>query len=331
MISASLEAVAGQWALLLIFGVILIGATRSISLICQSFLSVKLVNKPGFQSLLAGIFSSLPELFLTIAALFYQQGELVVALLLGANLANLSLSIGIAATLAGPLTARDKLFDSDSASIFLLSALPLLLLSDFQLTHLEGLGLILAYLIFLNRDHLIGPKSVKHTHAKAEDYIKQLLHNLTKATRIKQSIQLASSIIIAMLVSLTLIFIAANSSTNTLNSPFLWGLIPLAIVASIPELLFEAKRLHRRQSRIVFGSLTNSLATNSTALLGFAAFIQPISLTVNKTFYLALVVSYILIFILFWIFARSKHALNRLEGILLIGAYVSLLVVITSL
>ena len=111
-------------------------------------------------------------------------------------------------------------------------------------------------------------------------------------------------------------------------SKFVIGVIVVAIGTSLPELAFSFRSLSEHEPSMFFGNLLGSTIANSTLVLGTVALIRPIVLY-NLSPYMVAVTSFIMIYLIFWYFIRTKHRLDRWEAGMLIIMYI--IFVITEL
>ena len=98
------------------------------------------------------------------------------------------------------------------------------------------------------------------------------------------------------------------------------GLIILAIGTSLPELVFSLKSIKSGEPKMFFGNLLGSTIANSTLIVGLTAVISPITIS-SFGDYRNAIISFIIIFIAFWLFIRTKHRLDRVEGLILVLMY----------
>jgi cation:H+ antiporter len=100
----------------------------------------------------------------------------------------------------------------------------------------------------------------------------------------------------------------------------------LAVGTSLPELAFSLRSVTDHEPSMFFGNLLGSTIANSTLIIGIASFISPIEVVAVNQYFKA-VIAFIVVFIVFWLFIRSKHRLERWEGGLLLLLYFLFLVV----
>ena len=104
------------------------------------------------------------------------------------------------------------------------------------------------------------------------------------------------------------------------------GLFLVAVGTSLPELSFEIEAVRKKQVAMVFGNLLGSIVANSTLILGVTALISPIILDGGFKIYFWATLAFLLIFLTFWIFVRTKKKLERWEGAILILIYLAFVV-----
>jgi cation:H+ antiporter len=124
-----------------------------------------------------------------------------------------------------------------------------------------------------------------------------------------------------MLFSADMIVKMATQLAEYAHMPeFLIGLVVVAIGTSLPELAFSIRSLEDHEPSMFFGNLLGSTIANSTLVIGIVSVIRPIEL-VAKSEYTIATASFVVVFLLFWLFVRSKHRLDRIEALGLIIAY----------
>ena len=110
-------------------------------------------------------------------------------------------------------------------------------------------------------------------------------------------------------------------------SGFVIGLVVVALGTSLPEFAFSLRSLEEHEPKMFFGNILGSTIANSTLVLGLVAVISPISVASISKYYLA-ATFFVLVFMTFYFFIRSKHRLDRWEAVTLILLYVVFLVAV---
>ncbi len=310
----------GQIALLVVLGFVLIKSTKLAASAIEALVNHSKQRKFGLVVFIVALSVSLPELVMAVVASINGAGELALANVIGSNIANISLVLGGAALISGSVWASDKMIKNEIVSVFLIGCLPLLLLMDKQLSRIEGLALVILYGVYMVKE-LGRSKKTEMSSPKAEEQIKNLLHKLTNHT-LEKRIGLFGLGIMGMLASAQAIVMVATSLANYAVIPaFLVGLFILAVGTSLPELAFEVVAIKHRQSTMAFGNIIGSIVANGTIIIGLAAMIKPIVIETSMRAFLISNLGFVVIFGLFWWFTKTKHRLDRREGLSLVVAY----------
>lgn len=274
--------------------------------------SVK-IGKYALTAIIVALATSLPELFVCVAAALEGEQNLALGNILGSNIANLSLVVGGAVLLSGPVQVGGNLFKKDLLAVFLAAVLPLFLLLDNTLSRIDGLLLILifgAYNYFLLKNFSQSINQKKYG----------ILQGLQKSDSKKQLAWVFVGLAIMLIVADIIVKISGTLA-QSLNLPLLLvGLFFVAIGTSLPELSFSIKAIREKQSGMVFGDLIGSVVVNATFILGLTALISPIKIAYLGSFSLA-TVFFIFIYFLFWLFVKSKRKLERWEAVILLLVY----------
>lgn len=308
-----------MWNLLgiIAFSIVLIRAT-DLLLVHLKALSRK-TGLGGFflTSLVLGLATSLPEFFVGITAALEGTPTISLGDIIGSNIADLSLVVGLAALLGGSLTISGESNSEDLAHAFMAGVIPLLLLLDKTLSRVDGLILISLYGFY----HYYVLKDKRTGLDKEEGLIAGILRRL-RANHVERDFSLLFLGLVLLVFSADMIVRFGRSLAFKLNLPiFLIGLFLVAIGTSLPELVFELKAVIKRESDMFMGNLLGSIVANSTLIIGLVAFIAPIR--INALYeYITAVFFYVLIFSLFYLFVRTKNKLERWEGAVLLLVYV---------
>lgn len=287
-------------------------------------LLIKLFKKRDYilGILLLGLGTSLPELFVGINSALNQKPEISVSNIIGSNMINLSLIIGIGIMVAGYVHTRNQVFTRESLFSVFSIFLPLsFILFDGKITRLDGTILIVFFLIYYL--WLVPKKEIN-------EIITSDINVVAKPQKSK-----AIFIILEFLIGLFVLFAASDLLIRAgipilkfLGIPvFILGLFILTIGTTIPELTLNVVSGMKKRPGLALGNLYGTLVSNSCLVLGVVALIYPINFAPNYFIYNA-VLYLALAVILFLILARTRNILTRLEGFILILLYV--LFMITS-
>lgn len=300
---------------------VLIKATHLCLSAIRALMHASGLSQFGIASFILAFATSIPELSVTISASFHGQGQLALGNISGSNIANLSLILGGAALIAGSLKATDSFIKEDIFYVFLAGTTPLMLLLDNHLSRLDGLFLLVVYIIYnftvlRNNRQELAKRELNRSSRWHRLWVKISDPHLEWA-----SLKLGISLVL-ILVSADIIVQAATLLATSLNLPtIVIGMIIIGVGTSLPELSFEIIAIKNKEVEMAFGNILGSVVTNSTLILGISALINPINLRETPLSHWIASLVFISIFALFWLLVWTKHRLERWEGALLVISY----------
>ena len=273
---------------------------------------------------LMAVTTSLPELFVGISSSLEGASSLSLGNVIGSNIANLSLVIGVAVAVGGSVAVVGSYAREDLIYTFLVGSLPLLLLMDKNLGRLEGLLLLVVYGVYL---WLVSKN-------KPRKMLEWDVREMTRSALRRIGSRETTRPLVWVLVGMTVVIVASEVVVDmglVLAQGFgvpilLVGIFGLAIGSSLPELVLWLNAAMRRDAVLIFGSLLGSVVTNSTLVIGVTALVSPIKVEAINS-YLVATLAYIVVFWLFWLFTKTKRRLDRWEGIVLVVVYLVLVAV----
>jgi len=307
-----------QVLVLVALAFVLVKSTEVVSLSLRKLATYTHLGKFGITALLLALATSLPELSVGVISALEGNPTLSLGNVLGSNIANLSLVVGGAAAISGRFAVVGSFLRRDLFLSFFAGSMPLLMLVDSRLSRFDGFVLLVVYAIFmftvLYEKHVKGAGEVP-VHARIRGRFVALISD-GKVQRNTMRLAVGAG---GLLISSHFIVNLARGIAAGAGVPIiLVGLFLVSIGTTLPELAFEIKAIKERQVAMVFGNLLGSIVTNSTLILGLVAVIRPFSLNGGLMPYLYATLGFVLMFMIFWIFAASKKRIERWEGVVLI-------------
>src|SRR3989339_806327 len=255
-------------------------------------------NRLMLASVLVGFSTSLPELFVGVAAAL--RGEPQIALVFG--------SVPVIGDYL-----RKELWVTMGIAMF-----PFILISDGKLSRFDGLVLVLLYFIYVNNLVRNGNSPLKHLKLSGR---KPVVHRLkTRMEPVVETIKLVVGLGVLGVCAWMLINVVIRISSSWGVSPFWVGLVILATGTTLPELVLTIVASEKREISLILGNVLGSVVVNSTLILGIISLISPIVYVESlqrgiSGLFLLIVLG------LFWLFTKTKHKLDRWEGAVLVGVY----------
>lgn len=266
--------------------------------------------------------TSLPELTVGINAAVAGVPELSFGDIVGTNVVNLTLILGLVAVLGGGVTLADYTHFTRTRLLTLTLVLsPLILLLDGTLSRTDGLvllglfGVNLWHLLYIDQDmvarKVLRPHLAPHVGEAATPTKRALW----------RPILLLLVAVCTLLGATFVIVLAAQSMAVALGLPqVVIGTLIIATCTSLPELTIGIRSVLRERGGVALGDIVGAAAINSTLIFGIVALIHPITFSQTNTIFLVMGFM-VVIFCVLFIFLASKQALSRREGLVLLGIY----------
>lgn len=310
-----------------------------------------LATRIGMSSLVVGLTvvafaTSAPELAVTLGAVMGGEPGLAVGNVVGSNIANVLMILGISAIIL-PLLVKVQLVRVDIPFMAAFSILFLLLAIDGGFSRVDGLILLvllvlyIAVAIILSRrdgavDDLRGPGAsiatasagrVGHTAKKSADTMTEAVEDVeARGGSIGRDLVLVLIGIALLVVGANILVKGATGIATAFGvSDLIVGLTVVAIGTSLPELATSIVAVRRGQRDLAVGNVVGSNIFNIGAVAGLAAMISPTGLPVPESALaldipLMIAASAVLLPLAF-----TGSVIARWEGGLLVTLYVSYL------
>ena len=264
--------------------------------------------------ILAGIATSLPELFVGISSALNKTPILSLSNVLGSSIANITLILGITIILLKGLNIKIKNIRRNIIYTGLLLVYSLLLCLDGVLSRLDGAALLISFILYnLILVHQSQDQNKIITKTKKKELVKNILLLITS--------------IALLLFSAQIIVVTANNLAIKLNIPlFIVGLFMIAIGTSLPELIFGIRAARQKHKDMILGGILGSLSANSTAVLGITALISPIIIE-NTSLFISSIIALLVAYLFFGIFSYSQKRISWQEGIILLFFYITFTII----
>lgn len=253
--------------------------------------------------------TSLPELFVGITSAVAKKPSLSFGNILGADILDLTLFLGIMIILAGGIKVKEKGVKRDSYVMILMLLLPIILyIIGGSISRSDGLILLASYGIYTA--FTLNTRRERKEKEKAIGMLKRIL------------------IIIIFVICLFILFKSANAvvkyasilATELNLPPIVIGLFLISIATTLPELGFGIASALMKQGEMALGDQVGTVIFNSTFIVGVTALIYPITTTFTP--FIIASAFLILSSILCAKFTESDDILSVKEGIALLAAYV---------
>ncbi|MEA2104914.1 MAG: calcium/sodium antiporter [Candidatus Cloacimonadota bacterium] len=303
---------------LLIFGFILLAKGADFFIDGASEIAQYFHVSPLFIGLtLAAFGTSAPEAAVSIKATLSGVNGIALGNVIGSNIANICLAIGIAA-LIKPLFFENTTSKKELPFLVLSTFIIFLFCLDFTNSHsatsmisrTEGIILLVLMVVFLFYLSRMAKNDRKQTD-------RNILH---------PKISLPKNILLTVVGGVAIIIGGNITVSNATLIAKIWGVsdkvIGISIVAfgtSVPEIVTAIVAIKKNQISIAVGNIVGSNLFNILFVLGIASTIKNISLSSDVIFDAGVC---LFITILFFLFSKIHKKIGKLQGLILIVFYI---------
>lgn len=290
----------------------------------------RLAGSLGISPLVIGLTvvafgTSAPELAVSVQSAYAGQPDLAIGNVVGSNICNILLILGLAA-LISPLVVAQKLLQLDVPVMIGVSVLLLLLALDGHLGRPDG-ALLFAGILFYVGFSLW--QSRRESRQIQEEYARQFGVEATMATATPVWLNLllvAGGLVLLVLGAYWLVEGAVALARWFGISELIIGLTVIAVGTSLPEIAASVVAGLRGEQDIAVGNAVGSNLFNILAVLGLTALVAPEGIAVaSAALYFDIPVMIVVAFACLPIFFTG-HRIARWEGVLFLGYYGAYLV-----
>jgi len=274
--------------------------------------------------------TSIPELVVGVTAAIAGNPGISLGNILGTNIVNLSLVLGLVALISGKIVMDEyQKFSSNRLFNLFLVMSPAILLLDGILSRADGIVLLLFFVwnlwrMFEFKERLRQKGFRGFFRKQTTNSLGDFSQSITKF--FKNFAIFSLSVAILVIAAHYFIVGAKNVSIHFGLSDIFIGIFIVGLGTSLPELVFGVRAARSKQGGMSLGNIFGSSVVNSTLILGVTALIYPITVGDTTVFWIG-VVFMALTMLLAYYLLRSKDFLTRREGIFLILIYVVFLII----
>lgn len=268
--------------------------------------------------------TSSPEATVSIAAALEDSAGVAIGNVVGSNIFNITLVVGITALL-NPIAVQSETIRKEIPFTLLAGIALLIIVSDTVLqaasenviTRSDGFILLLLFSVFMYYVFEVARKSREQEMGAGI--------NTTGLTWPKQLLFTIGGLAAIIFGGDLVVRSAVEIALEVGMSETLVGLTIVAVGTSLPELITSITAAVKKETEIALGNIVGSNIFNIFFVLGAAASISPLS--VGNDIFIDIIIMIVLT-ILLLVFSRTNFTIGKGEGIVLIAGYVLYLVYI---
>ena len=312
--------------LLLILGLVMI--TAGANYLTSG--SVTIAERLGVSQLVIGLTivgfgTSAPELVVSITSAFANKPDIAIANVVGSNIANILLILGVSAVIY-PLRVTHDAMRRDIPMAMLVTAICLVMASDHLLTGGfsgniidRGDGIILlGFLVFYL--YLAFMSAPKEKTLEADQ--PPLETKSAKPAMLLSIVKVIGGLALLIFGGRLFVDNASSIARSWGVSEAIIGLTIVAIGTSLPELATSVVAAAKRQPDLAIGNVVGSCIFNILFILGASATITPlVPAGIQLMDYMMMLVAVFLLFIFSNVMGRAM--ISRKEGVALLIVYVA--------
>lgn len=273
---------------------------------------------------IVGIGTSLPELIVSVTAALNGQIDMAVGNVLGSNITNILLILGVAA-LIHPLSVQSEILRRELPLMLAVTVLCGFVLMNNTLSRLDGLLLLAAAAGFI----LLMLKIARRAQQQGNDSltVEQLAELPQDSSNTVAILWLVLAFIILPLSSKMIVDNATVIAHYFGLSELVVGLTIIAVGTSLPELATSIAGALKGEDDMAIGNIIGSNIFNTVIVLGVPALLSPGSVdpaAFHRDYWIMLAVS--IIFSALCI--GRKHRIGHLAGALLLCGFIAYLAVL---
>lgn len=266
--------------------------------------------------------TSAPELIVSLNATIMGYSDFALGNVLGSNIANLGLVLGIVVVIY-PITIKRRFYYTDfPLLIFSTAVFYLFIASNSEISRIEGI--IMLGLIFLILFYLFYYQ--KHDTSSLDKDL-----DLDKQNISKSFFLLIISAAILWLGAETLIKSSISVANKFNVSERIISITMVAIGTSIPELAASVAASLKKHNDLAIGNLIGSNIFNLLVVIGITSTINPITGIdfdiISKDMIWVVAFSFILLPLAYF---HKRNKLNRMKGIILFAMYIAFIIPLIS-
>ncbi|MEE9353993.1 MAG: calcium/sodium antiporter, partial [Methylococcaceae bacterium] len=275
---------------------------------------------------IVGFGTSAPEMMVAGFASYNGSPAMAIGNALGSNITNITLVLGVAA-LISPMNIHSRIIKKELPILLFASLLALGLLSDMDLSRIDGVILLTLLCVLM---WWITSEGIRNhsNDSLADEYTEELSEDMPTSHAL---FWLIAGLILLTVSSKLLVWGAVNVATHYGVSELIIGLTIIAIGTSLPELAASISGALKNEHDIAIGNVVGSNLFNTLGVLAIPGLIHPSTLAdgvLQRDMPITLGLTVVL-FIMAYGF-RERGRINRFDGGLLLSAFIAYQILLFS-
>ncbi len=265
-----------------------------------------------------GFGTSAPEMVVSAVASFQGNPETALGNVTGSNVANIGLILGTAALIM-PLRPDRSVVRRDGPLMLAITIAVVALAFTGEFTRVIGIGLLLGLAAYLVVNYFFSRREPSAIVAEVAEF-EETVGLLNGGGKWKQVAYVVGGLALLLVGGQTMVTGEVDYADGLANSEFVIASTIVAIGTSTPELATSVVAAFKREADIAVGNVVGSNVFNLLGVLGIGAVIAgiPVSDTI-RDIDMPLVLGFTVAML---VFAATGRGIGRVQGVVLLVAYV---------
>ncbi len=265
--------------------------------------------------------TSLPEVATSIASVFSNSSEIVIGNVVGSNLANILLILGITAIVGKHLVVDKDIIKIDLPILLGSTILLFLITLDGKITYIDGtlsLLILITYLIYnVRAGRKLEKKELKEiSKKKKEEREKKEKERLNIKYPL---ILIGSGIFLAFAANWTIKSVIELSTIFNIGKDVI-AVSAIAVGTSLPELVVSVIAAKKGKADLAIGNVTGSNIFNNLGVIGIPALFGTLTIPINI---ISFSIPLLLFVTILYIFSTMDKEITKWEGMTLLLLYIA--------
>lgn len=259
--------------------------------------------------------TSTPELFVGITSAIKQNASISFGNILGANLANIGLIVGLI-TLIHPIKIRTSTLKKDYPFVILAPLLLYLLAMDGILSRLDGVIFLIMAFLFIYYAVWSAGQAEREINGRVKSFVKD---SVNKVETVKNFFNFILGLILLIIGAKFLVSSGVSLAEYFGISQVIIGITLISFGTVMPELFTSITAIIKKQAEISLGNVIGSTIFNVFVILGIVIIISPIIIPasiISFDLLFLIILTLILVTLL-----RTNDRIARIEGLILLITY----------
>ncbi len=271
-----------------------------------------------------GFGTSAPEILVAILASVDNSPSLAIGNVVGSNIANIGLVLGVTA-MVSPIVIKSSLLKREFPMLLAISLIGILLMLDKDLDITDGF-ILLTLLLIVMTWMIRANKNVSPSDPLAQETLEEL-EDMPKLSTGKSWFYLLAGLVVLMISAKMMVWGAVEVAMFFKVPEMIIGLTIVAIGTSLPELAAAITAARKGEADLMIGNILGSNLFNLLAVMSMPALLAP-SVIENTTLLLdyPIMLALTLAMLLVALPRKGKAVITKVEGFILLMSFIAYMV-----